>query len=90
MRFSEDQAAHLAHKTLEALRQAGTTVASDRLARNEIKKTLTRHLDTEAGLHGKVAQKINSLGRNVPEGSAEYEVLYRQYYEEEMQRTRRR
>lgn len=90
MRFSEDQASHLAHKTLEALRQAGTTVANDRLARNEIKKTLTQHLDTEAGLHGKVAQKIKSLGRNVPEGSAEYEVLYRQYYEEEMQRTRRR
>ena len=90
MRFSEDQASHLAHKTLEALRQAGTTVANDRLARNEIKKTLTQHLDTEAGLHGKVAQNIKSLGRNVPEGSAEYEVLYRQYYEEEMQRTRRR
>jgi len=90
MRFSEDQASHLAHKTLEALRQAGTTVANDRLARNEIKNTLTQHLDTEAGLHGKVAQKIKSLGRNVPEGSAEYEVLYRQYYEEELQRTRRR
>ena len=90
MRFSETQASHLARKTLEALRQAGVAVSNDRLARNEIQKTLTRQLDTEAGLHGKVAQKIKSLGRNVPEGSAEYEVLYRQYYEEEMQRTRRR
>ena len=90
MRFSETQASYLARKTLEALRQAGIMVANDRLARNEVQKTLTRQLDTEAGLHGKVAQKIKSLGRNVPEGSAEYEVLYRQYYEEEMQRTRRR
>ena len=89
MRFSETQASYLARKTLEALRQAGIVVANDRLARNEVQKTLTRQLDTEAGLHGKVAQKIKSLGRNVPEGSAEYEVLYRQYYEEEMQRTRR-
>jgi hypothetical protein len=89
MRFTEDQASHLAHKTLEAIQGAGIKVANDRLARNEIKKTLTKHLDTEAGLHVKVAQKINSLGRNGPEGSAEYEVLYRQYYEEEMQRTRR-
>ena len=89
MRFSETQASHLARKALEALRQAGITVANDRLSRNEIQKTLARQLDTEAGLHGKVAQKIKSLGRNVPEGSAEYEVLYRQYYEEEMQRTRR-
>ena len=90
MRFSETQASYLARKTLEALRQAGVVVANDRLARNQVQKTLTRQLDTEAGLHGKVAQKIKSLGRNVPEGSAEYEVLYRQYYEEEMQRTRRR
>ncbi len=89
MRFTEDQASHLAHKTLEAIRGAGITIANERLARNEIKKTLAKHLDTEAGLHRKVAQKINSLGRNVPEGSAEYEVLYRQYYEEELQRTRR-
>lgn len=89
MRFSATQASHLAHKALEAIRAEGVEIRSDRLALNQVKETLSRRLDAEAGLHEKVAAKIRSLGRRVPEGSAEYEILYRQYYEEELRRVRR-
>lgn len=89
MKFSEAQASWLAHRALDAIRESGLKVANDRLALAQVKKTLARRLDRESGIHEKVARKIASLGRSVPEGSAEYEVLYRQYYEEELGRTRR-
>lgn len=89
MRFTEEQASHLAHKALDAIRDCGLSIANDRLALNTIKKTLSRELDTDTARHAKVARKLASLGRNVPEGSAEYEILYRQYDEEERQRSRR-
>jgi hypothetical protein len=89
MRFSEAQVSHLAHKAIDAIRKSGLSLAHDRVSLAEVKKTLSRRLDKESGLHEKVARKIASLGRGVPEGSPEFEVLYRQYYEEELRRTRR-
>lgn len=86
MRFTEAQVSHLAHKAIDAIRKSGVTLAHDRISLTEVKKTLSRRLDKEAGVHEIVARKVASLGRKVPEGSAEYEVLYRQYYQEELRR----
>lgn len=38
------------------------------------------------GVEDKVVQKIRSLKRNVIEGSKEWDILYEQYYEEELLR----
>ena len=88
MKLSEAQSSYLAHRALEALAKAGAKIRSDRLALAEVKKILARSLDRDPRVHAAVVRRIASLQRPVPEGSAEYEVLYRQYYEQERRKTR--
>lgn len=89
MRLSESLTSHLAHKALEALRKSGATVRNDRLALAEVKKALVMSLDRDPRIEEIVVRRIASLSRPIPVGSAEYEVLYRQYYEQEIAKRRR-
>lgn len=89
MRLSESLSSHLAHRALEALRKSGATIRNDRLALAEVKKALAQALDRDPRIDEVVARRIASLSRPIPIGSAEYEVLYRQYYEQEMSKRRR-
>ena len=88
VRLGEAQASRLAHEILAALRESGAEVRSERLALAEVKSLLARSLDRDPRIHAAVVRRIASLRRPVPEGSAEYEVLYRQYYEQERRKTR--
>jgi hypothetical protein len=56
---------------------------TDHLVLREIKAALSEFLQIDEVLDAKVRRKIASLSRRVPEGSAEWDVLYRQYFEEE-------
>jgi hypothetical protein len=88
MRLTEAVSSHLAHQALEALKKAGATVRNDRLALAEIKKSLARALDQDPRIDEAVRRRIASQKRSIPVGSAEYEILYRQYYEQELRRHR--
>ena len=88
MRLSESLSSHLAHIALEAIRRSGAEVRNDRLALAEIKKTLGRQLVQDPRIDEAVRRRIASLQRPVPPGSNEYEVLYRQYYEQETRKHR--
>ena len=84
-RASEGRLSELAHLTLAALKK-GNAVAdlrSDRLVLAEIKAALTDFFNLDDALDAKVHRKIASLSRRVPEGSSEWDILYRQYLEEE-------
>ncbi len=89
MRLTEAQISHLAHRAIDAIRAAGVRVVNERVALGEAKELLARALGEDAGTHERVVRKIASLSRRVPEGSSEYEILYRQYFEEESRRGRR-
>ena len=56
--------------------------------RNTIRLTvveiLNKWLKKEAEVDKAARHKIESQKRGIPEGSAEWEILYRKYYEEEM------
>ena len=88
MRLTESLSSHLAHIALDAIRKSGAEVRNDRLALAEIKKTLARHLDQDPKIDEAVRRHIASLQRRVPQGSSEYDVLYRQYYEQEVRKHR--
>ncbi len=88
MRLTESLSSHLAHLALEAIRKSGAEVRNDRLALAEIKKTLARHLDQDPKIDEAVRRRIASLQRRVVPGSSEYDVLYRQYYEQETRKHR--
>ena len=84
-RASEGRVSALAHLALAAIKN-GTEVAdlqSDRLVLAEIKAALNDFFSIDDALDAKVRRKIASLSRRVPEGSSEWDVLYRQYLEEE-------
>jgi hypothetical protein len=83
-RVSEGRISALAHLVLGELKGAGVSdLRIDRLVLQEIKAVLADFLQVDEILDAKVRRKIASLSRHVPEGSAEWDVLYRQYFEEE-------
>ena len=81
---SEGRISALAHLVLAELKVADVDdLRTDRLVLNEIKAVLGEFLQIDEALDAKVRHKIQSLSRRVPEGSSEWDVLYRQYFEEE-------
>ena len=88
MRLSEASSSYLAHRALEALKSSGARVRNDRLALAEIKRALGSATGRDPHVDEIVTRRIASLSRKIPVGSAEYDVLYRQYYEQELRKRR--
>jgi hypothetical protein len=83
-RVSEGRINALAQLVLtEVKRGDAGDLQSDHLLLREIKAALNDFLQIDEVLDVKVRRKIESLSRRVAEGSAEWDVLYRQYFEEE-------
>lgn len=88
MRLSEDRISHLSHLILDALvrnRNVDALLPEEKLLR-EIKRTITAELQFEDEADAAARRTIQSLSRRVPEGSPEWDVLYRKYREEELRR----
>jgi hypothetical protein len=91
MRLSEDRISHLSHLIQDKLvrdRNVDVLLAEEKLLR-EIKHTITDELKFEDEADDAARRTIQSLSRKVPEGSREWDVLYRKYVEEEMNRRRK-
>ncbi len=91
MRLSEDRISHISHLVLDVLMQARNVDAlqpEERILR-EIKRTITDELKFEDEADAAARRTIQSLSRRVPEGSPEWDVLYRKYFEEEMRRRKK-
>ena len=87
--LSEARISFLAHAILRTLRDEGLVeIDNERLALAEVKRLLN-HEDEAAGhIDAMVRRKIASLSRKVPPGSREWDILYRQYFEQELRKTR--
>jgi hypothetical protein len=91
MRLSEDRISHISHLVLDMLmqnRHVDAIQPEERILR-EIKRTITDELKFEDDADAAARRTIQSLSRRVPEGSREWDVLYRKYFEEEMNRRRK-
>jgi hypothetical protein len=91
MRLSEDRISHLSHRILEAIVRSGMVVptgAEEKVLR-DIKRTFTDELRFDDEADDAARRMIQSLSRRVPEGSPEWDVLYRKYREEELRRKRK-
>jgi hypothetical protein len=55
----------------------------------ETKKMLNEFFQREDQLDDLVRRKIQSLSRQVPVGSREWDILYRKYYEEELRKQKK-
>lgn len=85
MKFSDDRISHIAHLIHDRLYQDLLLDYTDEdKALREIKRTLIEYLKVEEEADEAARQKVATLKRQVAEGSREWEVLYRKYFEEEL------
>jgi hypothetical protein len=84
MHFTEGRLSYLAHHIVATLKREGlATVESERHVLNRIKAVLAADREHEARIDAFVRRRIESLSRNVPPGSREWDVLYQKYFAEE-------
>ncbi len=91
MRLSEDRISHVSHLVLEGVlkdKLAEPVQAEEKMLR-EIKRTMTAELKFDDEADEAARRTIQSLSRRVPEGSPEWEVLYRKYRDEEIRRRKK-
>ena len=91
MRLSEDRISHISHLILDMLvrnRNVDTLTPEEKLIR-EIQHTIFDELKFEDEADEAARRTIRSLSRKVPEGSREWDVLYRKYFEEEINRRKK-
>ena len=89
MILSEDRQKHFAHILIDKL-WGDLLIDFDEDSEDTIvreAKRLVREWVAEQGdIDNEVRRKLSSLKRDLPEGSPEWNVMYRKYYAEEMSR----
>jgi hypothetical protein len=90
--LTDDKISHLSHVLLKGLLDRGVvTLHEDEGAvRKEIKRAIAAELKVGADIDVAVKKKIESLSRKPVEGSVEWDVLYRKFFDEEEVRRGRR
>jgi hypothetical protein len=91
MRLSHERCVHLSHQVINMFEDDDRVeFLSDQ---NEIRLKILAILEGEMArqeeLEETIRKRILTQRRDIPEGSAEYEVLFRKYYEDEMKKVRR-
>ena len=88
MRVSRDKANKVAHVVTDALADMDEVeFFEDRnTIRLEVKRLLEELLNQEARIDQAARTKIESQKRTILEGSQEWDILYRKYYNEEVKK----
>ncbi len=88
MRVSREKINQLSHMVAQALAQrAEINFLEDRnTLRLEIRRLLEQMFAAEARMDEVVRLKISSQKKGILEGSDEWEILYRKYYQDELKR----
>lgn len=88
MRLSRDKMNKLAHTVADALAEMeNVDFLEDRnTIRMETRKILEDLLKEEAKIDQVARQKIESQRRTIMEGTQEWDILYRKYYNEEVKK----
>jgi hypothetical protein len=85
LRLSEDRISHIAHLIFDGVwKDDLVDFSDDDKALHEIKRIITDFLKVEDEADTAARKKIRSLSRDVPEGSREWDILYKKYLEEEL------
>ena len=87
MNLSEDRMTHLSHLVLNAFKGEGKVSFSDeKKALITIKQAIHNFGEMLDHLDDLIRQKIDSMKRQLPEGSQEWDLLYRRLLEEELRK----
>ncbi|MBF0557702.1 MAG: DUF507 family protein [Nitrospirae bacterium] len=85
MMLSDDKITHTTHMLLKGLMEKGLIILKedDSLLRREIKRTIINELKFGEEIDAEVKKKLQSYTKKLIEGSPEWEILYRKFFEEE-------
>ena len=88
MRITRDKLNKLAHVVADALAETPECdfLEERNTVRQEARKALEHLLLEEMRIDQAARQKIESQRRIIPEGSQEWDILYRKYYNEEVKK----
>jgi hypothetical protein len=88
MRLSREKIIKLSHLiTDELVKQDQVEFVEDRnTIRLEVVKIINEELKKEESLDREARKKIESQKKQIPEGSLEWDILYRKYYSEELKK----
>lgn len=89
--LSDDKVSHLSHVILDSLKrnQSVRLKGDEALVLREIKRVLAAELAQEDDLERAIRARLASYSRPIPEGSPEWEVLYRKTFEEESRKRKK-
>lgn len=87
--ISEDRQKHFAHLLIDGL-WGDEFIEFDEDAEEviirETKRLIGEWVQEQGDIDESVRQKINSLQRNIPEGTSEWKIMYNKYFADEMAR----
>ena len=88
MRLSRDKTNKLAHTIADRLAEIDIVefVEDRNTIRMEVRKILEELLNQEAKIDAAARQKIENQKRTIIEGTPEWDILYKKYYNEEVKK----
>ena len=88
MRLSRDKVTKLAHSVTDALTALDQVefIEDPNTIRMEARRILEELLTAEEKIDHAARQKIESQRRTITEGTQEWDILYRKYYNEEVKK----
>ena len=88
MRISRDKVNRLAHAVTDSLADMDKVdfIEDRNTIRLEVRRILEELFNEEAKIDQAARQKIESQRRTILEGSQEWDILYRKYYNEEVKK----
>jgi len=89
LRLSDERISHIAHLMTDAIWEDDLVDYTDDVkALAEVKRVVMELFKVEDAADEFARHKIRSLKRDIPEGCREWEILYKKYYDEEMNKHR--
>ena len=91
MRLSRERCIHLSHLAINALEDndAVEFLRDTNEIRLRVLQILEAEMAKEEQLEEAIRRRIAQQKRDIPEGSPEWDLLFRKYYEEEVKKVRR-
>ena len=85
MMLSDDKISHTTHMLLKGLLENKLVAlkSEESEVRREMKKTIANELKVGEDIDETVTKKLLSFSKKLVEGSPEWDILYRKFYEEE-------
>jgi len=89
--LSEERINHLSHLIVRGIKatQGVRLLQSEEVIVREVQQIVANELKLDQQISQYARDRLASYSRKIPEGSSEWEILYKKFFEEELKRRRR-